>query len=194
MIDKRVSKNRPGDARREALVLAAAQGIWHDGFAASSLAKIAARAGVPVGNVYYYYKTKAEIADAVAELFVSQTQTLIDEIASQSVKPKERLSLLVDKLRASQVDRVRHGCPIYSAVREFQRQAPDASSRAAHSFELLSGFVADELKRSGVRPSVANLQARHFVGAWQGGIALAHALGESSILTEAYVRMERLVN
>lgn len=194
MNDALTLKNRPGDARREALVLAAAEAIWLDGFAASSLAKIAGRADVPVGNVYYYYKTKADIALAVADLFVAQTQSLIDDITSQSAKPKERLSLLVEKLRSSQSDRVQYGCPIYSAVRDFQRPAPSASSRAAESFELLSRFVADELKRNGVRPSIANLQARNFVGIWQGGIALSHALGESPILTEAFVRMDRLIS
>lgn len=187
-------KKRPGDARREALVLAAAESIWLDGFAASSLAKIAGRADVPVGNVYYYYKTKADIALAVADLFVAQTQSLIDEIIAQSSKPKDRLSLLVEKLRASQPERVKHGCPIYAAVKEFERSVPQASTRAAQSFELLNGFVADELKRSGVRPSIANLQARNFVATWQGGITLSHALGESPILVEAFTRMERLVS
>lgn len=194
MSDAGARKKLPGDARREALVLAAAQAIWIDGFAASSLSKIAARAEVPVGNVYYYYKTKADIALAVADLFVAQTQSLIDDITDQSPKPKDRLSLLVEKLRASQSERVKHGCPIYTAVKECARQAPQASVRAGHSFELLTGFVADELKRSGVRPSIANLQARNFVATWQGGIALSHALGESPILAEAFARMERLVS
>lgn len=194
MSDQAMTKSKPGDRRREALVLAAAESIWLDGFAASSLAKIAARADVPLGNVYYYYKTKADIAMAVADLFVTQTQNLIEDIVAAHPKPKDRLGVLVGKLRATYKERVQHGCPIYSAVREFQTGAPAASKRAAESFEILNAFVADELKRSGVRPSVANLQARNFVSAWQGGIVLAHALGESSVLTEAFLRMERLVS
>jgi AcrR family transcriptional regulator len=50
---------KTGQAKREALVLAAAELFWMRGFEASSLADIAEASGVPLGNVYYYFKTKA---------------------------------------------------------------------------------------------------------------------------------------
>ncbi|MEM0899323.1 MAG: TetR/AcrR family transcriptional regulator [Pseudomonadota bacterium] len=184
-------KNRRGDANREALVQSAAELMWLEGFARSSLARIAERAEVPVGNVYYYYKTKAEIAESVAEFFVTQTRDLVEAVRQEAQEPRERLSLLLKRLRSSQAERVKNGCPIYAAVREFSKTAPDASSRAAQSFSLLSDFVASELKSSGVRPSIANMRARSVVAAWQGGIALAHSLQEPSVLADTFQRMEQ---
>ena len=40
---------------------------YRDGFRESSLADIAKAAHVPVGNVYYYFKTKEELGEAVVE-------------------------------------------------------------------------------------------------------------------------------
>ncbi|MCK5749515.1 MAG: TetR/AcrR family transcriptional regulator, partial [Oricola sp.] len=67
-----------GKAKREALVQAAAELFWTRGYEASSLADIASAARVPLGNVYYYFKTKSDLAGAVADLFVQQTETLIE--------------------------------------------------------------------------------------------------------------------
>jgi AcrR family transcriptional regulator len=39
-----------------------------NGFEATSLADIAREAKVPLGNVYYYFKTKDEIGEAIVEL------------------------------------------------------------------------------------------------------------------------------
>lgn len=186
-------RQKRGNARREALVQAAAESVWLDGYAESSLAKIAKRADVPVGNVYYYYKTKADIAEAVAAFFERQTEDLVASIVAEADEPKARLSLLITRLRATQKERVRHGCPIHAAVRGFRGDAPAASARAAKSFDVLSTFIASEFKRSGVRPSVANLQARGCVAAWQGGIALAYAMQEPSILAEAFHRIEQMM-
>ena len=185
------TRQKRGNAKREALVQAAAELFWTRGFEASSLADIAAAARIPLGNVYYYFKTKADLAQAVADLFVHQTETLVEDVRAETPDPRGRLKLLVARLQSSQQSRVRNGCPISSASREFRRTMPGPSSRAAESFSLLTGFVATELGRTGLRPSIALSRARAVIADWQGSIALAHALGEPPILAEAFPRMER---
>ena len=184
---------RRGDARREALAQAAAELFWKRGYSASSLAHVAGTAGIPVGNVYYYHRTKADLAMAVADMFVSQTEALIDDVARGEPDPRRRLAALVDRLRATHATRRAHGCPIAAACRDFRADAPDAARRAAESFTVLTGFIANELVRAGLRPSLALGRARSVVCEWQGGIALAHALDEAPVLAEAFMRMERLV-
>lgn len=184
---------RSGDARREALAQAAAERFWQRGYAATSLAQIAEAADVPLGNIYYYHKTKSDLALAVANLFVRQTEALVEDVAAESTDPRVRLMALVGRLKMSQASRLAHGCPIAAATREFRAEAPEASRRAAESFTVLTGFVAAELGRTGLRPSLALGRARAFVREWQGGIALSHALGEAPIMAEAFARMERLV-
>ena len=137
-----------GMRNREALVSAAARLFWQGGFHGTSLADIAKAADIPVGNLYYYFKTKSEVALAVASGFVADTQDMLDEIAATSPDPRRRLSLLAQRLAASQRARLTHGCPIAAAVREFRADAPSASAKAGEVFTLIAGFVSSESGRT----------------------------------------------
>lgn len=182
---------KKGDQRREAIVAAAARLFWVNGFSATSIADIARAAGVPQGNMFYYFRTKAELAIAVADVFVGETQSLILEAETASPDPRERIRFLLQRLGQSNRSRVDNGCPIAAAVRDFRRAAPQASTRAGESFELLVGFVARELQKTGPRPSIAMARARGLVIEWQGGISLAHAFGDMTVLTESLRRAEQ---
>ena len=188
---KQGAATKRGQAKREALVQAAAELFWTRGYEASSLADIAEAARVPLGNVYYYFKTKGDLAGAVGDLFVHQTETLIEEVRAETPEPRQRLRLLVARLKSGQQSRVRQGCPIYAATRDLRRTLPERADRAAESFSLLTGFIATELGRTGSRPSIALSRARAAIADWQGSIALAHALGEPPVLAECFARMER---
>ena len=182
--------SKKGDQRREAIVAAAARLFWMNGFSATSIADIARDAGVPQGNMFYYFKTKAELALAVSVVFVDETQSLILEAEATSPDPRERIRFLLQRLSQSNRSRVDNGCPISAAVRDFRRAAPEASARAGQSFELLVSFIARELQKTGPRPSIAMARARAVVIEWQGGIALAHAFNDMTVLTESLRRAE----
>src|SRR6266545_2976132 len=53
--------------KRTRLIETAMKLAYKQGFRESSLADIAKAAHVPVGNVYYYFKTKEELGKAVVE-------------------------------------------------------------------------------------------------------------------------------
>src|SRR5690348_18099053 len=57
---------------RERLLQAAEKTTYRLGFGNTALADIAKQARMPLGNVYYYFKTKDEIGDAIVELRVSR--------------------------------------------------------------------------------------------------------------------------
>ena len=183
--------SKKGDQRREAIVAAAARLFWERGFSATSIADIAGEAEVPQGNMFYYFRTKADLAMAVADVFVEETQSLIAEAEAASVDPRERIRFLLQRFAQSNRSRVENGCPISSAVRDFRRNAPDSSARAGQSFELLVSFIARELQKTGPRPSIAMARARAMVIEWQGGIALAHAFNDMTVLSESLRRAEQ---
>lgn len=183
--------SRKGDQRREAIVAAAARLFWERGFSATSIADIARDAEVPPGNMFYYFRSKAELAQAVADVFVEGTQALVTEAEAASPDPRERIRFLLRRLGQSNRSRVDSGCPIGAAVRDFRRTVPEASARAGQSFELLVSFIARELQKTGPRPSIALARARAVVIEWQGGIALAHAFNDMTVLAESLRRAER---
>ena len=184
-------KSTRGKEKRDALVAACAELFWQKGYANTSISDIAGHAGIPVGNVYYYFRSKAEMADAVAAVFVAETESLIGDISAQTEEPRERLAALVQRLAQSARSRVAHGCPIGGCVHEFRRDAEPAADRAAEAFSLLVGFMARELGRTGLRPSAAMAAARGALSDWQGGIVLAHALRDTTVMADSFRRMER---
>lgn len=182
-----------GAMRRARLLAAAANRFWQFGYGSTSLADIAGDAEVPLGNVYYYFRTKQDIARGIADIFVAETEAMLAEIAAAEPDPRRRVLALLRKLSESNASRVKHGCPIALAVRDFKSGAPDASWRAAEAFDLLIGFIGRELQRSGARPSTALARARGIIVEWQGGIALSHALGDATVLAESFRRAEQRV-
>ncbi len=180
-----------GSDNREAIVGACAELFWHKGFGATSIADVAERSGIPLGNIYYYFRTKAAMAEAVADVFVQETEALIAGICEEVGEPRRRLALLVSRLSQTARSRVAHGCPIGLCTHEFRRDAPQAGERAAESFSMLIGFIARELGRTGMRPSAALAAARAAASDWQGGIVLAHALQDVAVMAESFRRMER---
>ena len=179
--------------KREILIATAAGLFWHQGYATTSLADVATNSGIPLGNIYYYFKSKAALARGVADIFIAETEGMLTEITEADQNPRTRLKLLIEKLAHSLKSRVEHGCPIALGIRDFRHESPEAASRAAESFSLLIGFIGRELGRSGIRPSSALGIARNAVTEWQGGIMLAHGLKDPTVLAESFRRMERLL-
>jgi AcrR family transcriptional regulator len=182
-----------GKRNRDSLVSAAARMFWQRGYSATSIADLAGEANIPVGNVYYYFQSKADVAYAVADGFVRDTQDMISEIAAATSDPRARLVSLVERLSASQRSRLTHGCPVAGAMRDFRVDAPKASDRAAEVFSIISAFIAAEVGRTGARPAVALGVGRAAVAEWQGGIVLGSALKEGSVVAESARRLSRLV-
>ena len=186
-------KASKGARNRETLVSAAARLFWQRGYHGASLADIAGEAGLPVGNLYYYFKSKADLALAVASGFSQDTQDMLDGINAAAADPRKRLELLGARLAASQRSRLAHGCPVAAAVRDFRSDAKAASDKAAEVFTLIAGYISAEAGRTGLRPALALAAGRAAVAEWQGGIVLGHALGDAAVVAESARRLARIL-
>ena len=67
----------PSSGKRERLVAAARQVLHEQGVERTTLADIADAADVPVGNVYYYFKTKDELVAAAIDAHARDIQTTL---------------------------------------------------------------------------------------------------------------------
>src|SRR5438046_6776827 len=79
---------------RARLLQAAEKTTYRYGFGNTAIADIAKEAQIPLGNVYYYFKTKDEIGDAIVKLRVSRFRKLLQEF-EKAGSPKERLCAFV---------------------------------------------------------------------------------------------------
>jgi len=95
-----VPRNRrpvPKGERREELLVAAAELFVADGYEATSMTRLAERAGVTANTLYWYFRDKDEVLVAVADRYLN---ALLDEHVSLAERPlAEQFLWLVHMLR-----------------------------------------------------------------------------------------------
>lgn len=123
-IPKATKRSRKKATKRERLVHAAAECFREGGIRATTIKIIAERADVPIGNVYYYFKTKEDFATAVVASLVESS--LAEYARLDELDPKEALYAYVKAGLASPGALSRHGGALESLVRDLARESSSA--------------------------------------------------------------------
>jgi len=108
--------------KRSRLTETAVKLAYRRGFRETSLADIAEAAGVPLGNIYYYFKTKEELGEAIVERRLAEFRALRERL-EQVGSPKERLLAFVDGIHNNREQLARGGCPLSGCARNCTRTA-----------------------------------------------------------------------
>jgi AcrR family transcriptional regulator len=116
--------------KRIRLIEAAKVLIHQQGFNLTTLADIAQEADVPLGNVYYYFKTKEAIGIAVIERRAAEWAELLASW-TESSDPLARLFALVDHGMGELDVIARYGCPIGGLCQELGKQGGSLADLAA---------------------------------------------------------------
>lgn len=120
----------PKTDKRDRLIKAAMLLIHRKGFHLTTLADIAEEASVPLGNVYYYFKTKEAIGEAVIDRRareMAEYLSRLEEIAS----PFERLLAMLTFSTEELEPIARYGCPVGSLCQELGKQGGTLADQAA---------------------------------------------------------------
>jgi AcrR family transcriptional regulator len=107
-----------GPDKRSRLTSAALELAYRQGYQRSTIADIAEEASVPVGNVYYYFKTKDDIGDAIIDRRLWEFARLRERLDKLST-PKERLLGFIDMTSNNRETVAIRGCPFGSLSAEF---------------------------------------------------------------------------
>ncbi|GAB2814649.1 TetR family transcriptional regulator [Streptomyces daliensis] len=166
---------------------AAARVVHEQGAGRTTIADIARAANVPVGNVYYYFKTKDELVGAA----ISEQARGFRELAAELDRlddPRERLLRLVDGWLGQKERAARYGCPTGTLAAELdKRDEGGLDVEAGRVIRLLLDWVEAQFDAMG-RPDAADL-AVTLVGAYQGMSVLANALRDPEIMTREVRRL-----
>src|ERR1700759_1007530 len=106
--------------KRERLVQSATSLFHEQGVQRTTLAEVAERAEVPLGNVYYYFKTKDELVRTVLTGYQEQAAVLIASL-ERSRTPQARLKALARNWVDMRDEVVRHGCPMGTLCAELDK-------------------------------------------------------------------------
>ena len=169
-------------------LLEAAMTLFHErGIDATTIANVANAADVPLGNVYYHFRSKDALIAAVIQARRDEVKAEL-ELALCAADPLERLRSVVRDSRSNRDLLTAHGCP-YASLAQGLRDiggalADDAGELlrlylefARAQFDLLHKPNADEL-------------AADFIARLYGAFTLANALGDAAFLEAQLDRIE----
>src|SRR5215469_14056513 len=118
---------------RTRLLRAAEETTYRYGFGNPAIADIAKEARIPLGNVYYYFKTKDEIGSAIVEQRVTRFRKLLQDFDKRG-SPKERLCLFVDTKIRNREALSRSGCPVGTLCSELRKLGSAAADKSTALF------------------------------------------------------------
>ncbi|GAA4584531.1 TetR/AcrR family transcriptional regulator [Planotetraspora phitsanulokensis] len=174
-------------AKRQRLMAAAAEVVHRQGVERTTIADIARAADVPVGNVYYYYKSKDELVAAALSEHARQLELLTGRL-NQLPDPRERLKGLIEAWVSQRDLAARYGCPTGTLAAELdKRDEGGLDVEAGRVIRLLLKWVEHQFRELG-QPEPGGL-ALTLVGAYQGMSLLANALRDPRIMDREGARL-----
>jgi TetR/AcrR family transcriptional regulator, transcriptional repressor for nem operon len=180
-----------GAGKRERLVTAARRVLYERGVEKTTLADIAAVADVPLGNVYYYFKTKDALVSAVIESYQRSYGELSAELDQQE-GPVDRLKALVRALMSRRDLLASYGCPIGSLNMELDKREDGLRTEAG---TILAGVIdwAELQFRAMGRPDAREL-AVALIASYEGIALLAATLRDPSLIGAEGDRLTRWID
>jgi TetR/AcrR family transcriptional regulator, transcriptional repressor for nem operon len=173
---------------RVRLLQAAEKTTYRYGFGNTAIADIAKEARVPLGNVYYYFKTKDEIGDAIVKLRVSRFIKLLQEF-NKAGSPKERLCAFVQIKIKNREELARNGCPVGTLCSELRKLGATAAGKSKVLFATALDWMEAQFRELGKGAESRGL-AVHLLSATQGVSALAHTLHDPGLVEMEAVRLK----
>jgi TetR/AcrR family transcriptional regulator, transcriptional repressor for nem operon len=180
-----------GRGKRERLVAAASQVLYEHGVEKSALADIAAAADVPLGNVYYYFKTKDALVSAVIEDY-QQTFGELSAQVSQGEEPADRLKALLAALTERRERLALYGCRIGSLGSELSKRDDDLRAGVGAIMTALIDWAEVQFRAMG-RDDAREL-ATALIAAYEGIAVLAAALRDPGLISIETSRLSRWID
>jgi AcrR family transcriptional regulator len=177
----------PADKRSR--LLSAAVGLaYRNGFGATSLADIASEAEVPLGNVYYYFKTKDEIGEAIVDLRLSQMSAMLQRW-DEEPSPKDRLYRCIEDVLHNRESLAQGGCAIGTFCAELHKAGGAVATRATEIFSRYLAWLEIQFRGLGKGKASRGL-AIHLLSALQGVSLLAHTFHDPGLVTMETKRLK----
>jgi AcrR family transcriptional regulator len=185
----------PGSAapggKRERLVTAACQVLHEQGVERTTLADIAQAADVPLGNVYYYFKTKDQLVEAAVRAHEDNLRADL-AVLDRRRTPRARLKELIRKL-ASQGELVaRYGCPFGTLACELDKRDDGLDRTAAEVISVLADWAERQFRSMG-RTDARDL-AIALVASYQGIALLTNTFRDPELMVRESRRLERWID
>jgi TetR/AcrR family transcriptional regulator, transcriptional repressor for nem operon len=158
----------------------------------TTLADIAQAADVPVGNVYYYFKTKDDIIAAVIEAHVRQSRAALAAISSSHRSPKGRLKALVGEFAGQRDVIALYGCPQGSLCSELDKRDGRPDFALPELMRVPIEWAEEQFRALG-RDDARDL-AVSLIASYEGSALLTNTFRDPDILAREARRLTRWID
>ena len=174
--------------KRHRLIDAARQLFHEQGVERTTLAEVAESAGVPAGNVYYYFKTKDELIEAAIAEHAGEIHARLASLEVHGT-PKARLKAFVRMLGDQAEATARCGCPHGTLSSELDKRNDDLSRTCVDMLRPGVDWAERQFRALGRRD--ARDLAFGLIASYQGIALLTNAFREPALMTRETERLDR---
>jgi TetR/AcrR family transcriptional regulator, transcriptional repressor for nem operon len=182
------TEEREKGDKKERLLEAAKLLFYHQGIHRTTLADIAQEADIPLGNVYYHFRTKESLIEAVIAAHLQELRANF-AIWEQHPDPVHRLRsfLRAGGLIAEQVSL--YGCPRGSLCQELGKSDHPLAEQAKALFRSQLEWVERQFRLLGRGEAAPDL-AVDLLAALQGASLLTNSFHTADLLNRQLARVE----
>jgi len=178
--------------KRVRLLEAANELVHRQGFNQTTLADIARVADVPLGNMYYYFKTKEDIGQALISHRADFYRALMASW-NELPDPRQRLHAFIQMIVDSREALTQSGCPIGSLCQELHKEGGPLADKAAGMFTAVLAWLEEQFRLSG-KGKDASDHALHVVSVLQGATLLSHTFKSPDPILRESARLKKWID
>lgn len=177
------------NTKRDRLIDSAAELFHRHGMISTSLADIAKHAEIPIGNVYYYFKTKDELAMAAIDKRKRMLAEVYEHLDNVHEDPRTRLIEAVRFFDRVKEEYTRFGCPIYRMIIDGGEAEKEAVSKAgAGLYESFVEWAEKQFRQLG-HTEEARRYSLSLLAGIQGGAVMARAFQSPQVMADEIERL-----
>ena len=158
---------RPATDKRQRLVAAAIEQFHQKGYARTSLADVAKAAGVSAGNIFYYFKTKDDLARAVIDEWCALLTGYLTDLESKT-DPWRRIDGFIQQAHLMRELYVSLGCPLAGLTRDLRRESSEVKDEVGRVYDVQFQWLAAQFAQGGASSAVAKRHSRQLMTSYHG--------------------------
>lgn len=170
-----------GPANRQRIVEAALHLFMERGYAETSIGDVAEQAGLLKGNLSYYFKTKADMLEAVAEARMQELFGRLQVRLPENAAPQQALFAFVQVTEDSAAELARVGCPVGTLASQLGKTDPALQPYASRILQALLEWLTAQFSRALPAPE-AGAHAEMLLTMMQGAAVMAHAFRDPGLI------------
>lgn len=178
-----------GQQIRQRIVAAANRLFYEHGYRQTSFSDIAAKADVPRGNFYYYFKSKDELLVAVIDDRLKSISDMLEDWDRTIPAPRARLQRYLQIPLNEAGDVIRYGCPMGTLNMELIKDRASLQARAEKMFDLFLAWLEKQFAALG-KAGESRMLALQLLGEAQGAVLMASVYKDSDFLKREVQRLK----